>query len=152
MSYSIGNPISSRAPTAVRTKQAGTLWLTISSALMAIAPKCPMCFLAYFGIFGVASTTAARYRTWIPVLTALSLGLTVGALAFRAHSKHRRGPVVMGVSGGVLIWGAKFVVENEVVVVLGLAILATAVAWCVFNQRRSSSSSCLPCKESRSFN
>src|SRR6266508_210258 len=41
--------------------------LTVSSAHVAVAPKCPICFLAYFGIFGVASASATAYRTWLAV-------------------------------------------------------------------------------------
>ena len=127
-------------------------FMTASPILLAFAPKCPICFLAYFGIFGVASTTVSQYRAWLPALTALSLALTIGALAFRSRGKYRRAPAVIGVFAAVLIWLGKFVIENQVVILFGLVMLLTAVAWRAFNQRRAASSICLPCEGSRSFN
>lgn len=152
MPYSIGNSISWRAPATARAKQGGTVWLTVSSALLAIAPKCPICFLAYFGVFGVASTTASQYRAWILPLTVVSLALTVGALTFQSRGKHGRVPAVLGLMAAVLILVGKFVIENQAVAIVALAVLVTAVGWRVFNQRRASSPNCLPCEESRSFN
>jgi hypothetical protein len=146
MAYSIGKPINLIATATGRAKHGSTAWLMIGSALLAIAPKCPICFLAYLGVFGVASTTASQYRAWIPPLTIFSLTLTVSALGFRAHGKHRFAPALMGLIAAVLILVGKFVVENQAVIILALAVLMTAAVWRVFNQRRAPSPSCSPCE------
>src|SRR5436853_7795686 len=73
-----------------RARDRRTAFLTISSALLAIAPKCPICFLAYFGIFGVATTSASVYRVWLPPVTAMWLAFTVGMLAFRSGKRRYR--------------------------------------------------------------
>ena len=50
-------------------------WLTLSSALFALAPKCPVCFLAYFGIFGVASLV--RSQVSAPVAAAVAWAMAI---------------------------------------------------------------------------
>ena len=50
--------------------------MVISSVLLAVAPKCPFCLMAFFGAVGSAAVTAPFYRAWLAPLTAIWLGLT----------------------------------------------------------------------------
>src|SRR2546427_12451290 len=92
-------------------KHRRTALLTISSAVLAIAPKCPICFLAYFGFFGVATTSASVYRVWLPPVTAMWLAFTVGMLACRS-GKCRYGLAVRGFCGRLGALLGKFVVDD----------------------------------------
>src|SRR5713101_3203545 len=100
-----------------RQKHGATVWaknrrtalLTISTALFAVAPKCPICFLAYFGIFGVATASASAYRTWLPPITGFWLALTIAMLAIQRRGKRRYGPALMGFFAALLLVIGKFV-------------------------------------------
>ena len=122
-------------------KHRRTAFLTISSALLAIAPKCPICFLAYFGIFGVATTSASVYRVWLPPVTAMWLAFTVGMLVFRS-GKRRYGLALLGFFGALGVFLGKFVVEDRGLMYAGIAALVGAVVWRSFG--RATSSECCP--------
>src|SRR5438128_10524064 len=81
--FNFVEPMGRRRSAVLWAKHRRTALLTISSALLAIAPKCPICFLAYFGIFGVATTSASVYRVWLLPVTDMWLAFTVGRLIFR---------------------------------------------------------------------
>jgi len=114
-----------------------TAFLTISSALLAIAPKCPICFLAYFGIFGVATTSASVYRVWLPPVTAMWLAFTVGMLAFRS-GKRRYRLALLGFFGALGVFLGKFLAEDQALVYAGIAALVGAVVWRSFGRSTSS--------------
>src|SRR5438309_7595158 len=96
-----------------------TAFLTISSALLAIAPKCPLCFLVYFGIFGVATASASVYRVWLPPVTAIWLALTVGMLFFQRGGRPRYGPALLGVFAGLAVFAGRFIVDYQALVYAG---------------------------------
>lgn len=114
-----------------------TTLLTISSALLAVAPKCPICFLAYFGIFGVATASASVYRVWLPPLTALWLGLTVAMLAFGRDTGRKAGPVFLSVMASIAVLVGKFIVDDQKVILAGLAGLLTAIIWRSWSRKRA---------------
>ena len=124
-------------------KHRRTMFLTISSALLAIAPKCPICFLAYFGIFGVATTSASVYRVWLPPVTGMWLAFTVAMLTFRS-GKRRYGLALLGFFGALGVFLGKFVVEDQGLVYAGIGALVVAVVWRSFG-RATSSEFCPPC-------
>ena len=72
-----------------------TSWL-IPSALLALAPKCVLCLLAYAGLgaalriggpelCGATTGSAGHWLMWLP-----TLGLTGGAAGFFVHGRRRR--------------------------------------------------------------
>src|SRR5436853_7888822 len=93
-----------------------TALMTISSTLVAVAPKCPICFLAYFGIFGVATTSAAAYHTWLPVVIGFWLALTIAMLAFQSRGKRRYEPALLGLIAALLLLIGKFIVDSQVMI------------------------------------
>lgn len=120
--------------------------MTISSALLAIAPKCPICFLAYFGIFGVATTSASAYRIWLPPLTVIWLTLTVVVLALQRGGRRRYGPALLGVVAGLAVFAGKFVINDQALFYGGIAALIGAAVWRSWF-RRPSSEFCPPCEQ-----
>ncbi len=122
-----------------------TALLTLSSTVIAIAPKCPICFLAYFGVFGVATTSASAYRVWLPPLTAVWLVLTVAILAFGRDTGRKAGPVVLGILASIAIFAGRFSINDRRVVFAGLAGLVTATIWRSWLRKRNTD--CSQCEE-----
>jgi hypothetical protein len=110
-------------------KQRRPALMAVSSALLAIAPKCPICFLAYFGIFGVATASASVYRSWLPPLTAVWLALTVGALFFKSRGQHRYGPGLLGIVAGLAVFVGRYIFDYPALIFGGIALLVLAVVW-----------------------
>lgn len=119
----------------------------LSSILLAVAPKCPICFLAYFGIFGVATTTASAYRFWLPPLTAMWLALTVAMLAMKRNGERRYTIVAVGLISALAVFAGKFIVDDTRLVYGGIAVLVAAVLWRSWLTRSKSSPTCSPCEQ-----
>jgi protein SCO1 len=120
--------------------------MTASSILLAVAPKCPICFLAYFGVFGVATASSSVYRVWLPPLTAIWLALTVTLLAFQRGSQRRYGPAMLGIFASVAVFAGKFLVNNQTLVYAGIVGLVAAAVWRTWSRRPMASEICSPCE------
>ena len=129
------------------SKHRRTALMIIGSIVLAVAPKCPFCFLAYVGIFGVASTSAYMYRAWLLPFTVIWLVFTVGVLAVQPGGKRRHGPVFLGVVAGLAVYAGKFVVNDQVLVLSGLAAFVGAAVWRSWLLRLTSSEFCSPCEQ-----
>jgi hypothetical protein len=125
-----------------------TTLMAISSAVLAVAPKCPICFFAYFGLFGVASSTVAAYRVWMPPLTALWLAMTVGLMLMGRRGRRSWGPPLAGLAAAIVVFAGKFALDRPVLVYAGIAALASAVVWNAFSASRASAAQCSECDES----
>jgi hypothetical protein len=121
--------------------------MAISSAVLAVAPKCPICFLAYFGVFGVATASASVYRAWLPPLTAIWLTLTVGMLFFRRGDQRRYGPGSLGVLAGLAVFVGRFIFDYPALVYSGIAALVAAVVWRSWLRGPVSSELCQQCEQ-----
>jgi hypothetical protein len=121
--------------------------MMISSAVLALAPKCPVCFLAYFGIFGVATASASVYRAWLAPITAIWLALTVGMLALKRGGQRAFGPALLGLGAALAVFLGKFILNEQLPVYGGIAALAAAVVWRSWIRRPSSGESCSRCGE-----
>ncbi len=132
-------------------KHQRTTVLTISSALLAVAPKCPVCFLAYFGIFGVATASVSAYRAWLLPITAIWLALTVATLAFQRRGQRRYGPALLGFVAAAVLLSGKFIFDNEALIGAGIVALLGAVIWRSWIQRPKPHDVCSQCEEFQSF-
>jgi hypothetical protein len=130
----------------MRKQQRATL-MAISSGLLAVAPKCPICFFAYFGIFGVATSSVSEYRFWLPPLTAIWLVFTVGMLVFRRDGKRRYGPALLGFFAAVAVLVGRFVLNDQGLIYTGIAALIAAVVWRSWLQKPIPSEGCLQCEQ-----
>jgi hypothetical protein len=128
-------------------KDRRTTLMAISSAVLAVAPKCPICFLAYFGIFGVATASASVYRVWLPPLTAIWLALTVGMIFFQRGGRRRYGPGLLGIFAGLAVFVGRFIFDYQALVYAGIAALVAAVVWRSWFRRPTSSESCPQCEQ-----
>jgi hypothetical protein len=121
--------------------------MTVSSILLAVAPKCPVCFFAYFGIFGVATASVSAYRAWLPAVTIIWLALTVATLALPRRGPRRYGPALLGFAAALMLFGGKFVLDNQVLIGAGLAALLGAVVWRSWFQQATPDEACPQCEE-----
>lgn len=131
-------------------KHQRTTVLTISSVLLALAPKCPFCFLAYFGIVGVATASASAYRAWLPPITAVWLLLTVATLALRTGGQRRFGPIALGLIAAFAVFAGKFIVSSQPMIYGGIAVLVGAALLSSWHQRAKASEFCAECEPSLS--
>jgi hypothetical protein len=113
--------------------------LVAGSLLLAIVPKCPLCVLAYFGVLGVAGSLSA-WGVWLAPLTALSLALTIFALAWRSGG--RIGPALLGGAAAAAILTGKFLFDRPLVLVAGLLALLAAAIWRAWPSRSPSYPHC----------
>ena len=104
----------------------------------AFLPKvvCPACWPAYAGFLTSIGLGFLLDTTYLLPLTAVSLAIAVGALAYRA--KRRRGylPFLVGVAAAAVVLAGKFTFESDPAMYAGLAILIGASIWNTWPQRR----------------
>lgn len=96
---------------------------------VALLPKCPACWSAYAGLsslLGLSFTLDERYL--LPLTSAL-LALAIAALWLQARRGRGYGPwLLAGGAAGATLTG-KFVLENDVLMYLGIALLLLASLW-----------------------
>jgi mercuric ion transport protein len=104
---------------------------TIASLALAMAPKCPVCLLAYAGFLGglVSTSWADAYPGVLSFVMAASLALTVGALAWRADERQGYGPSGLALLGAISLLLAKFHFDSPPAVVAGMTAILAAAAW-----------------------
>jgi hypothetical protein len=120
--------------------------MVIGSALIAVAPKCPVCLGALFGIFGAATVSGSVYHVWLPPLTAIWLALTVGALAFQNGGQRRYAPALLGLFAGLAVFIGKFILNEQALVYAGVAALLAAAVWRAWSRTPGSSASYPQCE------
>lgn len=102
--------------------------------------------MAFFGAVGSAAVTAPFYRAWLPPLTAIWLGLTVGVLALPSGGGRRYGPVLLGLLAGLAVFGGKFVLDNQALIYVGIAALLGAAIWRAWQPTPAAHEGCAPCE------
>jgi hypothetical protein len=122
--------------------------MAMSTVLFAVAPKCPICFLAYFGIIGVSASSATAYRSWLLPITGFWLALTILMLAFQRRGKHRYGPAALGLVAALLLVIGKFAAESQVMAFVAVVMLFAAAIWRARSQLQKSPELCSQCGES----
>lgn len=98
---------------------------------VSVLPKllCPACWPAYAGLLtsvGLGSLISAVYL--LP-LTAMFLGLALGALAFRASKRNGLGPFLVGLVAAIGVLLGKFVWESNPVIYSAVGVLLVASLW-----------------------
>jgi hypothetical protein len=93
--------------------------LAISSVALALAPKCPLCYLAIAGALGAAGP-------WIAPLTIAAVALTIGSIAWRARID---GALFLGIGAAAAILGGRLLIDSRPLVLAGSAALLIAALW-----------------------
>lgn len=105
--------------------------LTVPGLGVSLLPKlaCPLCWPAYAGLLSSVGLGFLISTKYLLPATAAFLAIAVGALAFRAKSRHGYGPFVLAAlsAAGVLI--GKFYLESNLTMYTTAAILVLASVW-----------------------
>src|SRR6516162_5645051 len=133
-------------------------WKSSLTAVPGIAfaflPKvvCPACWPAYAGLLSALGLGFLLDETWLFPLTTAFLGLSIGALAFRARMRRNYGPFVFGLAASVVVLAGKFAFDSDAATYGGLAVLVAASIWNAWPRlRQAGCSACVPGSSSSNF-
>ncbi len=117
-------------PSPARSRWRASL-AVLPGAGLALLPKvaCPACWPAYAGVLSSLGIGFLIDTAWLLPLTAVFLGLAVGALALRAWRRKGYGPFAVGVAASVAVLLGKFVLDTDPIMVAGIALLVGASFW-----------------------
>jgi hypothetical protein len=93
---------------------------------LALAPKCPLCLAAWFGVAGLWGADRWLEPLWGPPMVAGLLSITLGALALRAWRQRDLRRLLMGLVGVVALVVGKFALEASWLLYAGLGMLIAA--------------------------
>jgi len=100
----------------------------VPAIALALVPKCPLCFGAWFGFLsalGVASRLGSAWQ--MPLLLAF-LSVALGSLAVRAGRRRDYRPLLLGAVGAIaLLWGRY--AAGPVLLYAGVGLLTGASLW-----------------------
>ena len=118
--------------------------VAIPSVGVSLLPKlaCPLCWPAYAGLLssvGLGFLISAKYL--FPVMCAF-LVLAVGALAFRAKTRHGYGPFAIGLAAAVGVQLGKFAWESKPALYGAVALLVVASLWNAWPHREAAAACC----------
>lgn len=129
-------PAPSVIPTSLRPRRA--LSACAGALALAALPKCPLCLLAWAGVAGSAGFASA-YGAWLLPATAVSLAVTVGALALAGAGG---GPLLLAAAGAAGVLGGKFRLDDPALRYAGVAALLAATAWGVLRRKPAPARAC----------
>ena len=113
------------------------LWAIASAILVAVAPKCPLCWAAYMSAFGsLGISIQIPYQPWLLPLVAGLLLVNLAALLLRARARRRYGPFSLCLAGVAAVIVGKFVlVSGTPFMTLGLAAIISGSLWSAHGKR-----------------
>ena len=99
--------------------------------------SCPACWPAYASLLAAFGISFFDYTPYVlPLLIGLLL-LTVYGLAYKAKDRNGYKPLVLGLSGSLLVIIAKCCESNSLLLYLGASLLLVAVVWNLAPIRRN---------------
>jgi asparagine N-glycosylation enzyme membrane subunit Stt3 len=100
------------------------IWVSLLPKLI-----CPACWPAYSGVISALRPGFLVSAKYLLALTALFLGFTLVALAFRSSRRHGRGPFWLGLIAATTILIGKFGLESAYMTYSGISLLIAASVW-----------------------
>ncbi len=134
------------------------LWYGLASlpgALAALLPitVCPLCLPAFLGFLSAIGLGFLLQARFLLPLTIGFLILALAGLTYKAHRRRGYWPLAVGVVGSGIILVGKFLLNIEMAIYFGVALLIGASIWNGWARsadRTSSCSSCVPTDKSES--
>lgn len=124
-------------------------WLAVLPAIgFAMLPKlaCPACWPVYAGLLSSVGLGFLTQTAYLFPFTVVFLIVAVGALGFRARSRHGFGPFVTGLAAALIVIIGKFQFDSDPTMYAGLALLIGASVWNTWPQQNATASRS-PCVE-----
>ena len=109
-----------------------TMWGALASLGVAFFPKCPVCWMAYLSMFGIAGVSQARYFAALqPVLVILML-INVASVWIRGRSTGRMGGAYLVSAGALAIGAARLGAGWESAAVWGVVLTVAGSLWSAY--------------------
>lgn len=124
---------------------AGRSWAAVVPAVgVSLLPNlaCPACWPAYAGLLGAVGLGFLTDTAYLLPLTAGSLVVAVGALAFRANPRRGYAPFAVGVLAATVVLVGKFLFESDPAMYAGIALLVAASLWNSWPQSSTTRRAC----------
>jgi hypothetical protein len=105
--------------------------LAIPGVGISLLPKlaCPLCWPAYAGLLSSVGLGFLISAAYLLPLTVGFLVVAVGAMAFKATSRHGYGPFLLGLVAAAAVLLGKFKFESNATMYGGVGILVIASLW-----------------------
>jgi len=84
-------------------KPGSQLLASLAALGIAFFPKCPICWAAYLGAFGIAGLSQVPYSPWLLPLLAAAMVASLAAMWFRGRATRRMGGFYLAALGAVAI-------------------------------------------------
>ncbi|RJQ47369.1 MAG: hypothetical protein C4528_05310 [Gammaproteobacteria bacterium] len=140
-----------RAARAVRPPRprapARTTWAMLPAVGMAMLPKltCSACWPAYTSLLSAMGLGFINFTPYLLPLTALFLGISLAALAYRARSRRGYRPLFLGTVASAVLLIGKFIYDSEAALYSGIVLLIAASLWNAWPRAaRASCPACVP--------
>ncbi len=101
----------------------------IPALVLSVAPKCPLCLVAYGGLLGLASLPASAYGlylAWLSPAICAALSLWVLAVFWQGRGERLAWPALLACFAAALVAAGRFWLHEDLLVGLGLALLLCA--------------------------
>lgn len=121
----------------VAGKSRGFSIAALPSLGVALVPKltCPICWPAYTALLSSAGISFVNYTPYLLPTIAILLVISLCALAYRAQARRGYGPFWLGLLGSFVTLIGKFVIENDLTLNLGIALLVAASLWNIWPRK-----------------
>jgi len=116
----------------------------ITTFLIAVTPKCPLCWVALLSSMGVVSTISER---WMQPLAVSLLLVSAFALFIRARKRSFYGPFLLGLVAALSMYLCKFRFEYDPGVYVSAITLFASSIWSAL-PRRTTAETCATCLQS----
>ena len=102
---------------------------TVIALALVLFPKCPLCWAAYFSVFGIAGLGSLPYSPWLQPVLALLMLFNLTSIWLRARSTGRVIPFYLVSAGAAAIVASKVFAGLEGAAILGIALTFVGSVW-----------------------
>jgi protein SCO1/2 len=116
-------------PARSRSRALSPVFGTSVALALALFPKCPLCWAAYFSLFGIAGLESIPYSPWLMPVLAVLLLLNVTTVYLRARANGRMLPFYLVLSGALALITAKMFVGFSPAAIAGVVLTLAGSLW-----------------------
>jgi protein SCO1/2 len=102
-----------------------------ASTLVALLPKCPVCWTVYVSSLGIAGLERFVELSSVRFVLGLVLILNLVSVTIRAHAQRRLAPALTALAGAAALVGAQVVTPSDRLAAVGVILTAAGGIWSV---------------------